>query len=167
MYSNWISGKVKKDNDFKNVEKLIKTISAIRSFKNEINISPGSFIDISLEKINSKNRSFFKDNSNIIKKLGRINNFFDQYSKKPSATLVVGGDLIKLYFEQDVDLKVIKDNLMKKQEKYKNEMNTINTRLKNKNFVDRAPKHIVEQEKNNYNNLKNDIDKISLTIKNL
>ena len=60
MYSNWISGKVKKDNDFKNVEKLIKTISAIRSFKNEINISPGSFIDISLEKINSKNRSFFK-----------------------------------------------------------------------------------------------------------
>ena len=56
---------------------------------------------------------------------------------------------------------------MKKQEKYKNEMNTINTRLKNKNFVDRAPKHIVEQEKNNYNNLKNDVDKISLTIKNL
>ena len=167
MYSNWISGKVKKDNDFKNVEKLIKTISAIRSFKNEINISPGSFIDISLEKINSKNRSFFKDNSNIIKKLGRINNFFDQDSKKPSATLVVGGDLIKLYFEQDVDLTVIKDNLMKKQEKYKNEMNTINTRLKNKNFVDRAPKHIVEQEKNNYNNLKNDVDKISLTIKNL
>ena len=46
-------------------------------------------------------------------------------------------------------------------------MNTINTRLKNKNFVDRAPKHIVEQEKNNYNNLKNDIKKISLTVKSL
>jgi valyl-tRNA synthetase len=37
--------------------------------------------------------------------------------------------------------------------------------LENKSFVDRAPKEIVEQEKTNYNNLKNDIDKISVTIK--
>ena len=46
-------------------------------------------------------------------------------------------------------------------------MDKIQTRLKNKIFVDRAPKHIVDQEKTNYNNLKNDINKILLTIKNL
>ena len=34
-----------------------------------------------------------------------------------------------------------------------------------KNFVDRAPNEIVEQEKNNYNNLKFDIEKILVTIK--
>ena len=167
MFKNWISGKIKKDNDFKNVEKIIKIVTEIRSFKNEINVSPGSFIDISLDNINSKNIKFFKNNDNVLKKLGRISNFFDKDTQKPSATLVIGGDLLKLYFEQDVDLKVIKDNLIKKQDKYKNEMNGINTRLKNKNFVQRAPKHIVEQEKTNYNNLKSDIDKISLTIKNL
>ena len=44
-------------------------------------------------------------------------------------------------------------------------MNNISQRLENKSFVDRAPKEIVEQEKNNYNNLKNDIEKISVTIK--
>ena len=44
-------------------------------------------------------------------------------------------------------------------------MNKISQRLANKSFVDRAPKDIVEQEKTNYNNLKNDIDKISVTIK--
>ena len=37
--------------------------------------------------------------------------------------------------------------------------------LNNNDFVKRAPKHIVEQEKTNYNNLKNDIDKILVTIK--
>ena len=167
MLSNWASGKINKDNDFKNVEKLIKIISEIRSFKNEINVSPGSFIDISLDKINTKNLEFFKANENLLKKLGRINNLFDNDPKKPSATLVVGGDLFKLYFEQDIDLKVIKENLIKKQEKYTNEIRIINTRLKNKNFVERAPKHIVDQEKTNYNNLKNDINKILLTIKNL
>ena len=46
-------------------------------------------------------------------------------------------------------------------------MDKISSRLKNKNFVDRAPKHIVDQEKTNYTNLKNDIKKISATIKNL
>ena len=40
-------------------------------------------------------------------------------------------------------------------------------KLTNKSFVDKAPNHIVEQEKNNYNELKSDIDKINLTIKSL
>ena len=41
----------------------------------------------------------------------------------------------------------------------------VEKRQENKSFVGRAPKEIVEQEKNNYNNLKNDIEKISVTIK--
>ena len=167
MLSNWVSGKIKKDNDFTNVEKLIKIISEIRSFKNEINVSPGSFIDISLDKITSKNLKFFKDNENILKKLGRINNFFDKNINKQAASLIINGDLFKLYFEQNVDLKAIKENLINKQKKYISEINVINARLSNKNFVERAPKHIVEQEKTNYKNLKIDIDKISLTVKNL
>ena len=51
--------------------------------------------------------------------------------------------------------------------KYKEEMDKISQRLSNKGFTDRAPKNIVEQEKTNYSNLKNDIQKISLTIESL
>jgi valyl-tRNA synthetase len=46
-------------------------------------------------------------------------------------------------------------------------MNKISQRLDNKGFVDRAPKDIVEQEKTNYNNLENDIKRISVTIESL
>ena len=167
MFSNWISGKAKKDKDFKEVEKVINIISQIRSFKNELNVSPGSFIDISLGKINKKNQVFFKNNEIVLKKLGRINNFFNKDVNKPSATLVIDGDLFKLYFEENVDLNLIKENLISKQRKYETEMDKISSRLKNKNFVDRAPKHIVDQEKTNYNNLKKDIKKISLTVESL
>ena len=167
MFSNWISGKAKKDKDFKEVEKVINIISQIRSFKNELNVSPGSFIDISLGKINKKNQVFFKDNEIVLKKLGRINNFFNKDVNKPSATLVIGGDLFKLYFEENVDLNLIKENLISKQRKNETEMDKISSRLKNKNFVDRAPKYIVDQEKTNYNNLKKDIKKISLTVESL
>ena len=167
MFSNWISGKAKKDKDFKEVEKVINIISQIRSFKNELNVSPGSFIDISLGKINKKNQVFFKDNEIVLKKLGRISNFFNKDVNKPSATLVIDGDLFKLYFEENVDLNLIKENLISKQRKYMTEMDKINLRLRNKNFVDRAPKYIVDQEKTNYNNLKKDIKKISLTVESL
>ena len=81
--------------------------------------------------------------------------------------MVIDGDLFKLYFEENVDLNLIKENLISKQRKYETEMGKIDLRLKNKNFVDRAPKHIVDQEKTNYNNLKNNIIKILLTIKSL
>ncbi|MDA9081966.1 hypothetical protein N9K25_01315, partial [Candidatus Pelagibacter sp.] len=64
-------------------------------------------------------------------------------------------------------LGLIKDNLTKKQNKLKIEMNKISQKLSNKGFADRAPKNIVDQEKTNYNNLKNDVEKISLTIKGL
>ena len=167
MFSKWIEGKFKKNKDFTQVEKTINIISKIRSFKNELNIKPGSFIDVSLDKINKNNKKLFKNNEGIFKKLGRINQFFDDSPNKPSASLVIEGDIYKLYFEENIDLNIIKENLVSKQKKQEFEMEKIQLRLKNKNFVDRAPKHIVDQEKTNYNNLKNDITKISLTIKSL
>ena len=139
----------------------------IRSFKNELNVSPGSYVDISLNKIDKSSRKFFNINETTLKKLGRINNFYDKDPIKPCATLVIEGDILKIYFEQDVDLNLIKENLINKQKKYEIQMDKINTRLNNKNFVDRAPKHIVDQEKTNYNSFKKDIKKISLTIKSL
>jgi valyl-tRNA synthetase len=167
MYTNWPSGKAKKDQSMKDVEKIINVISELRSFKNELNVSPGSFIDISINKIAKKNKSLMTNNEVVFKKLGRINNFFDKDQEKPSATLVISGDIFKIYFDENVDLDLIKENLLKRQNKYQEEMNKISQRLSNKGFTDRAPKNIVEQEKTNYSNLKDDIKKISLTIESL
>ena len=167
MYANWPSGKTKKDRSIQDVEKIINVISELRSFKNELNVNPGSFIDISIDKIAKKNKMLMTDNEIILKKLGRINNFFDKDQKKPSATLVISGDIFKIYFDENVDLNLIKENLLKRKNKYQEEMNKISQRLSNKGFIDRAPKNIVEHEKTNYSNLKDDIKKISLTIENL
>ena len=167
MLSNWIAGKSKKDSDHNHVQKIINIISEIRSFKNELNVSPGSFIDISIHNIKKNNQSFFKSNEIVIKKLGRINNFFTKNQNKPAASLLISGDLFKIYFDANVDLNLIKENLLKRQSKYQEEMDKISQRLNNKGFVERAPKDIVQQEKINYSNLKNDIKKISVIIESL
>ena len=167
MLANWPIGNLDKDSSTNQVEKIISIISELRSFKNELSVSPGSFIDISIEGISKNEQSFFIENETILKKLGRISNLIDKDLTKPAATLVVSGDMFKIYFAEDVDLELIKENLKTRQNKYQDEMNKISLRLDNKGFVDRAPKDIVEQEKTNYNNLKNDIKRISVTIESL
>ncbi|WP_415301284.1 valine--tRNA ligase [Candidatus Pelagibacter sp. Uisw_134_02] len=165
MLANWPSGEPEKDISTNQVEKIISIVSELRSFKNELSVGPGSFIDISVESVSKKEQSFFTENEVILKKLGRIKNLHNKDLEKPAATLVVSGDLFKVYFDEDVDLELIKKNLTTRQNKYQEEMDKISHRLANKDFVDRAPKDIVDQEKNNYNNLKNDVERISITIK--
>jgi len=167
MLTNWPSGTFEKDSNTDQVEKIISIIYELRSFKNELNISPGSFIDISIEGINKKEQAFFLENEIILKRLGRINKLFEKDLAKPAPTLMVLGDLFKVYFAEDVDLKLIKENLINRQNKYQQEIDTISKRLANKGFVDRAPKDIVDQEKINYSNLENDIKRISVTIESL
>ena len=167
MHTNWLSEKLKKNTKSNDVERIINIISKIRSFKNELNVNPGSFIDLSLENIKAKDRLFFNNNDTFLKKLGRINSFLPKDKKEPSATIIINGDIFKIFFDQNVDLNLIKENLLKKKSKYQYEMNKISLRLKNKDFIERAPKNIVDQEKNNYNSLDNNIKKISFIIKGL
>ena len=167
MFANWSEEKPSESNEYNDVSNIIEIITSIRSFKNEIGVSPGSLIDISLANTNSKTQDFFNKNEIVLKKLGRISNILLEDQKKSSASLIIKGELYKMYFEQDVDIKTIKDTLLKKHSKIKDEMDKINTRLSNKSFIDRAPKDIVELEKSNFNNLEKDAKKIQLTLENL
>ena len=46
-------------------------------------------------------------------------------------------------------------------------MDKINGRLINKNFIDKAPKNIIDQEKTNFDNLEKDANKIQLILESL
>ncbi|MDB9698900.1 valine--tRNA ligase, partial [Candidatus Pelagibacter sp.] len=104
MLANWPSGEPKKDISTNQVEKIISIVSELRSFKNELSVGPGSFIDISLESVSKKEQSFFTENEVILKKLGRIKSLHNKALDKPAATLMVSGDLFKVYFDEDIDL---------------------------------------------------------------
>ena len=167
MYSNWSNDRQKKDKSHKEVSNLIDIITNLRSFKNELGVSPGSLIDISIKKCSKKISRFFSDNSDIIKKIGRIKNILKEDQEKRSASLIIKGELYKLYFDQDVNLTKIKETLSIRQNKIEEEMKKINSRLSNKNFTDKAPKNIVDQEKTNFYKLEKDVKKIQLTLEGL
>ncbi|MDA8834562.1 valine--tRNA ligase, partial [Candidatus Pelagibacter bacterium] len=89
MLANWPSGELESDSSNNQVKKIISIVSELRSFKNELSVSPGSFIDISIETVSKKEQSFFIDNEIILKKLGRIRNLHNKDLDKPAATLMV------------------------------------------------------------------------------
>ena len=153
--------------NIKNVNEIIDMISSIRSFKNELNVKPGSFVDISIEKLNNRKQTLFLQNQIVIKKLGRVNSIFKNDLSKQSANLVISGEILKLYFDKSIDLDLIRQNLSKKQSKIQQDLDAVAKKLNNSSFVERAPKHIVEQEKNIYNDLKINIKKINFTLNSL
>ena len=167
MLKNWSEAISNKDKDSDEVNEIIEFVSSIRSFKNEIEIRPGSFVKILVNKINPEIKKFIENNSNTLKKIGRINEFVTEDIKKPSANLVIKGEIFKIYFDEDVDLSKIKETLLNKKNKIEKEMEKINTRLNNKSFIERAPNDIVEQEKSNFINLEKDVNKLNYTLESL
>ena len=167
MFANWSKEKGKTDKSHIEVNKIINFITSIRSFKNELGVPPGSLIEISLEKTNYEIQSFFDKNKKILLKLGRIKNISYKDINKSSASLILDGELFKIYFEEDVDLNRVKDNLQKKLDKLNKEMDKINQRLANNNFIEKAPQELIDKEKTNFNNFEKDAKKIQLTLENL
>ena len=126
MHANWINEKKFKTNkNIESVNEIIKLISGIRSFKNELNVSPGSFVDISIEKLDTKKQKLFLQNEITIKKLGRINSIFKKDISKQSANLVLDGQILKLYFDKSIDLELIRQNLLKKQSKIQQDLDVV------------------------------------------
>ena len=113
MFANWSKDKGKTDKSHLEVNKIIDFITSIRSFKNELGVPPGSLIEISLEKTNNEIKNFFDKNKTILMKLGRIKNISSKDLNKSSASLVLDGELFKIYFDEDIDLNRVKDTLQK------------------------------------------------------
>ena len=67
MYANWSNENSTKDREIDDVYKIIEIITSIRSFKNELRVSPGSLIDISLKNTSKETIDFFNNNQIVVK----------------------------------------------------------------------------------------------------
>ena len=83
MYKNWeLKAQPTFGKSYKNIDWMIRHVSIIRSTKVDLDVSPGSFVDISIDELSSSKRSIIKDNLNLFKRLGRISNVYDSKIKK-------------------------------------------------------------------------------------
>lgn len=119
-------------------------VGAVRNIRGEMNVAPSKNIKILL-----KTNSFDESGLEYLKKLTRAEEVIvDATLGKPekSASAIVRGVEIFIPLEGLIDLDVERSRLEKEIERLDESLASIEKKLSNKSFVDRAPKDIVEKE---------------------
>jgi len=148
MYKNWdFKPQQSFNKSYKKIDWLIDLVTSIRSTKVNLNISPGSFIDISTSELNLDKTSILNDNLSVFKRLARVTNIVNTKPNNEGIKIIVKGETVTLYFDQNLDLNEQKHKLSNKVKELDNKINSLKTKLKNKSFLKNAPKQIVSKDK--------------------
>ena len=148
MFKDWgIKPQSIFNKSYNKIDWLIELVVSIRSTKVDLNVPPGSFIDISTGELNSSKRSIVNDNLSVFKRLGRVSNINHFKLGKNGVKIIVGGETLILYFDQSLNLKEQKQKISDKVEDLNQKISGAGEKLKNKSFLKNAPKQIVANEK--------------------
>jgi len=148
MFKDW---DITKNSNFKKsfnrIDWLIDLVTNIRSTKVDLNVTPGSFIDISVKELSSDKIGVINDNADLFKRLGRISNISRTDINKNGVKIIVAGETVTLYFDQNLDLNEQKQKISARTKDLGAKILVITNKLNNKSFLKNAPKQIVEKEK--------------------
>ncbi len=132
----------------KEMELVFETIKSLRNVRQSFNISPSIKVNIQIRPDKSENE-IFESVQSYIKRLARVENisFADESEEIPkkSATTVVSASKIIIPLEDLIDIDAEISRQQKKLDKLLNEKNSLTGRLSNKNFVENAPKEVIEE----------------------
>jgi len=127
---------------------LIELISAVRNIRGEMNISPSVNLTATVQTGNSKIKSVIERHREIIVNLAKLNAFSVNESAarpKSSATAVVGKATLFVPLEGVIDFKKETMRLEKEMNKLIKELKAVSKKLDNENFLNKAPRDVVEQ----------------------
>ncbi len=162
MFKDWgIKPQSIFNKSYNKIDWLIELVVSIRSTKVDLNVPPGSFIDISTGELNSSKRSIVNDNLSVFKRLGRVSNVSYSELNKNGVKIIVGGETVTLYFDQNLNLNVQKQKIFDKVKDLDQKITGITGKLKNKSFLKNAPKQIAEKEKKALINYKIELKKLN------
>ena len=115
MFKDWdIKSQQSFNKSYSKIDWLIDFVTSIRSTKVALNVSPGSFIDISTSELSSGKASIINNNLSVFKRLGRVTNVSNSKLNKNGVKIIVGGETVTLYFDQNLDLNEQKQKISNK-----------------------------------------------------
>lgn len=129
----------------KKVELLIEIITKIRSVRKELNINPGEIIKITAESSDVNELEFISKNASIIRNMCK-SEIIDNSNGK-AISVVIRNTVVKLLVGDLVDpaSEIIK--LRKELDKLISDKLQIEGRLNNKNFIEKASKDIIDENR--------------------
>ena len=136
-------------NNHNDINNIIDLISNIRSTKAELKITPKLFCHIFFSKKSIKLKKLINNNINLIKQVGRVSGVLNNKinDKKNNIEILVLKEKLSLKFNEDIDFISQKQRIMQKIDNLEKKINGLTNKLKNKAYLQNAPKEIVQNDK--------------------
>ena len=153
--------------DINNINWMIQVVSDIRKTRSEIGVQPNKTIEIFVTGATNKDKDYFEKMSNLIMNLGKIKEInLDKEIETDNFYACVSNNL-KLLIPSSgiIDAELEIERLSKDESKYLKQLESIETRLSNKDFISNAPGHIVVADEQKLRELKIKLDKIQEQLK--
>ncbi|NBW52241.1 MAG: valine--tRNA ligase, partial [Betaproteobacteria bacterium] len=124
---------------------IIKLISAIRTVRSELNVPGSASIVLLVKDATPHQQKALHDYASFIQRLARVASIeFVAASVGQSAQDVVDGMTLMLPLADVIDLAAERTRLKKEEEKCKAEIDKINVKLSNSDFVAKAPPEVID-----------------------
>ena len=159
----WINKKVERK-----MVLLQKVITAIRAVRGEMNVPPSKFADLIVQTPDVTKQEILQENESLITKLAKIGSI--QYNaEKPrvAASSIVKGIELFVPLEGLIDLDLERARLKKEIDRLEKQIFSLNRKLTNRDFIDKAPKEVVEKEKKKKQDFEQSLQKLQVHLEQL
>jgi len=139
------------EENFKEIQEIITSVRIVRS---EMNIPPGIHMNL---YIRCENPNKLIPNTQIICDLAKLDNLVinvDIERPQQSATVVLGQKELFIPLGDLIDIDEEKKRLAEKIESFDGKLRLIEKKLNNSNFIERAPKEVVDRERKKFSDMK-------------
>lgn len=150
-----------------NIKVLQDTVSAVREIRGEMNIPPNKKVTLLINGEGDK-LDILDTCKDVIAKLTQSDSIeikHDIIKPDNAATAVIHDFEIFIPLQDVIDLKVEKERIVKEMKRLQGLLEGINKKLQNKQFMNKAPEHVVDKEKNKQKNFQEKFDKLQKNLK--
>ena len=143
----------------------------IRNIRSDMNIPHSKKISVKIAPLKHKAGSMLSDSMEYIKNLAQLDRITveDAGFKKPKSSLSAVTENFNIFIplEGVIDIEAEKARLAKKQDALKQQLVFAERKLKDRNFMDHAPENVVMAEQEKAAKIKEQINRLEETIKEL
>ncbi len=140
----------------KEMETLQEAITSIRSIRGELNIAPTKPLPAIIKPLDEETERIILENKDYLSRLALLSQLkVDPDASRPKGSSVAVQSTLEVFvpLEGLIDIEAELRRLKKELEGVSRTLDQIDRKLMNEDFITKAPKEVVEKEKNRYNEL--------------
>jgi valyl-tRNA synthetase len=145
---------------------LQELISAVRTIRSSMNVPPSSKADM-IVRTNATEAKILQEYETIIKYLCKIKtvSYDEKATKPPQSAVAVIRDL-EIYIPLGglIDFRIEKERLLKRKIELESLISNIRNEINNQEFLTRAPKKIVQKERDKLDEISNEFKKVVINL---